>query len=179
MLDTFTAKYPGHAEASAFKTQAGVYLWAKARTWLQAFRTNPTETDARARAVADLNASLERLKPVYEASQASSDVFAQNARFRTAQALADLAEVGPDDDATRRAANAQALTALERPITEPSLKGFAELLRGSLLARLGKLDDAQAAVLSAWKATPPPPEAELVEAWLEVMLAKADYVAAG
>jgi len=174
-LDRFTAGNSGHPQARVFEVQAAVYLWARARTWMQAVKVKPADAPAREKAVADLNACLKRLKRVAGESGDAADVFTQNVRYRTAQALADLADVDP---ANRRAHNTEALGALERPITEPSLQGFADLLRASLLARLGRFDEAQTAVAFAAKAKPAPPEPELVEARLDVLVGKKEFAAA-
>jgi hypothetical protein len=178
VLDRFTARNPRHPQEAVFRFQAAVYLWARARTWMQAFRTNSTDAPARARAVADLEACVGRLKPVYDSLNDPADVFAQNVRFRLAQARADLAEVGPDDPSARRARANEALSALARPVTEPTLQGFAHLLRALLLARLGRFDDAQAEANAAARANPPPPESELIEARLAVALGRQDFPAA-
>lgn len=178
VLDRFSEKNPGHPQARAFRVQAAVYVWARARTWLQAFRANPADAKARENAGADLEACVRRLRPVFESVGNATDVLAQNVRFRLAQALADLAEVGPDDPSARRSRNLEALLALAPPVSVPSLKGFAHLLRALLFARLDRFDESEAESAEAAKANPPPPEAEAIEARLAVRLGKTDYTGA-
>ncbi len=178
VLDRFNAKNEGHLQTRAFQVQAAVYLWARARTWLQAYRANPVDQKSRENAAADLDACVKRLRPVCEAMEDATDVLAQNARFRLAQALADLAEVGPDDPTARRSRNLEALIPLAKPITEPSLKGFAHLLRSLVLGRLGRYDEAAIEAASAAKSMPRPPESELIDASLAVMLGRKDFAGA-
>ena len=66
--------------------------------------------------------------------------------------------------------NTEALRSLAARVTEPTLQGFAELLRGTVLTRLGRYDEARAALDTASKATPPPPEPDLVEAKVALLL---------
>jgi hypothetical protein len=175
VLDRFTAKNPGHPQSRAFQVQATVYTWAGARTWLDTFRENPTAAVAKQKAAEALGACVARLEP---AAGAGGSVLDQNARFRLAQALADLAEVESSPDGSRRDRNAEALRVLESPITEPSLVGFAHLLRGALLTRLGRFDEAAKALTTASAATPAPSERERDEAWLALYLGKKDFAAA-
>ncbi|MCA1686041.1 MAG: hypothetical protein LC745_08665, partial [Planctomycetia bacterium] len=178
VLDRFTAKNPGHLQTRAFQVQASVFVWARARTWYQAFKANPVDRTARKNAAADLEACVKRLQPVCESLSGATDVLAQNARFRLAQATADLAEVGPDDPSARRSRNTEALRPLSEPVTEPSLQGFAHLLRALLLARTDRFEEAQVEADLALKSKPPPPEPEAVEARLAVLLGKKEYPAA-
>jgi len=171
VLDEFTARHPAHSQARAFRVQAGVYAWAGARTYLEAVRADPADREAGASAVSALAAVVGRLKGVVEGLGDATDVVAQNARYRYAQALADLADAGPRDDeaATRRVRESEALRALAAPITEPSLAGYARLLRATLLARLGRYDEALKEVEAAASAKPAPAESEVVDARLDVL----------
>ena len=178
VLDHFNAKNSGQPDSQSFQIQAGVYLWARARTWLDAFRVQPTDAAAKTKAVNDLKAALARFKPIYDRTRNSDDHLAQNARYRTAQTLADIAEVFPDNDAARHVANLEALTALERPVTDPSLQGFARLLSAELLTRLRRFDEAQAEVVVASKSKPAPSDRDLIDAWVDVLLGKLDYPSA-
>ena len=171
VLRKFTAKVPDHPQAGAFQVQAAVYLWAKARTWLQAYRANPADAKARATAAAELEACVRALRPVRASVGKDAEAFAQNARFRTAQALADLDEATDGDAEAHRALRAEALEALDPPTTEPGLSGFALLLKGVVLARLGRPDEARAAIDAAAKAKTPPPPVEVLDARLTALLA--------
>ena len=169
-LDRFQAGNPKHALQRQFAVQAAVYVWASARTWLQASRLQPNDASARKNAVDGMSDAVKRLQPVVDALGAVDDVFAQNARYRLAQALTDLAEVTADDAESRRARNIEALAPLGATVTEPSLQGFAHLLRATLLTRLARYDEAKAALDAAAKATPPPPEPDIVEARVALLL---------
>jgi hypothetical protein len=177
VLDDFSKKNPGHPEARAFQVQAAVYLWARARDRLQAARLDPADDAGRRAAADEFKACADRLRPVYQAVGQGGDVFAQNVRFRFAQALADLAE-SVDDDKARGAANAEALAALARPVTEPMLQGFARLLRASLLTRHGRFDEARAEADAAAAARPAPPEPEQVEARVAILTGRRDFAGA-
>jgi hypothetical protein len=178
VLERFLANNPDPPQQRTFQVQAGVYFWARARTWMQALEANPANTTARDKAVVDLNASLKRLEPVYASLGKENDVFAQNVRFRTAQALADLAAIGPFDPAERVKRTHAALVAIWDPVTEPSLLGYAHLLRGTLQLREGRHDEAKAEIEAAAKAKPAPAESELLDARVAVLVAKKDYSAA-
>lgn len=179
VLDQFSKKNVGHPEASAFQVQSSVYVWARARDRLRAARLNPTDTADREAALADLNSCVERLRPIYQVVGNGAETFAQNVRFRLAQALADVAEVGGrNDKAVRDAANAQALAALGKAITEPSLQGFARLLRALLLARLGRFDEATVEADAAAACRPAPTPSEQVEARTEILVGKRDFAGA-
>ena len=175
VLDRFSESNPGHPESRAFKVQSAVYAWARGRDRMQAARLRPDGADERRAAAEDFQASVDRLRPLY-LTVGRDDVFAQNIRFRFAQALADLAEAG--DEKVRDGRNAEALEALEKPVQEPSLQGFAHLLRATLLTRAGRFDHALAAVDAAATSKPPPPESELVDARVTVLTGKREWVEA-
>ncbi|MBV8606482.1 MAG: hypothetical protein JO034_03355, partial [Singulisphaera sp.] len=162
-LDQFRARNPGMPHADRFQFQAAVDHWARARSWRQQWELSPADRAARDHAVADFDAALERLRPLGEATRGSGDLFAQNVRFRLAESLADRAELEPEGDESRSAREREALEALEPVPSEPSLQGFARLLRGELLTRLGKADQALPEVDTAAKAMPPPPARDVLE----------------
>jgi hypothetical protein len=169
-LDQFRARNPGMPHADRFQFQAAVYLWARARSWWQQWELSPTDRAARASAVADFDAALERLRPLGEATRGSDGLFAQNVRFRLAESLADRAELEPEGDESRPARQREALEALEPVPAEPALQGFARLLRGELLTRLGKADQALPEVDAAAKAMPPPPARDVLEARIAALI---------
>ena len=175
ILDTFSARNPGHSLSQTFRVQASVYLWARARTWLQAFQVNPTDAAARAGAIKELTECSERFKNVLTALPPdANDVLAQNVRYRTAQALADLAEVLADET-VRKAKNIEARQVIEQSITEDSLAGFAHLLRGTLDARLGAFEKARVEIAAAAAAKPAPAANDLLDARLELLLGSREY----
>jgi hypothetical protein len=179
VLERFTERHPTHPEARAFPVQAAVYLWARARDEMRAARLNLADSADSEAAVADLKSAIERLRPISREPGQPDDLIARNARYRLAQAYADLAEVDASVTENERAAyNREALAALEPPINEPSLQGFALLLKATLLARLNRTAEAVAEIDAAATARPAPPEAELVEARTAVLAAKQDFSAA-
>lgn len=178
VLDNFRAKNANHALSRQFEVQAAVYLWANARSWIQALETNPTDLEARKGAIENLDASLARLRAVAAGIVGENDVFAQNVRFRLARAIADRADVGTDDPATLQARYSEAVATLEPPISEPSLVGFARLLRASVLARLERFVDAEKELDLAAKSKPAPPEYDVLETRLAILLGRRKYAEA-
>src|SRR5206468_1455435 len=84
ILDRFSARNPGHLQARAFQVQAAVYVWARARSWMQVYKDNPLDGPSRDHAVAELERCVNRLKPLVQSLGDANDVLAQNARFRLA-----------------------------------------------------------------------------------------------
>ena len=166
---------PENLQSLAFQIQASVYVWARARTWLQAYKTNPGDTKARQAAVAELEACVNRLKPVLAVIGDANDILAQNARFRLAQALADLAEFGPDDPVNRESRNSEgpAGTQANRS-TNRRFRAFRISLRLAPGSPSAVRSGEGRAALAA-KAKPAVPEAELIEARLAVFLGMQDY----
>ncbi|GAC1468348.1 MAG: hypothetical protein NVSMB9_10930 [Isosphaeraceae bacterium] len=174
LLDQFTEKNPGHPEIRAFQVQAAVYIWARAKTWLAVFQTNPTDASTRSMGIKDLKECVSRLKPLLESSGASTDVFTQNVRFRLGQAFADLADAEPVSATARRGINNEALAALASPITEPSLAGYAHLLRARVLSRNSRFEEATSEIDLAEKGKAAPSESEIVEERLNVLIGKGE-----
>lgn len=156
VIDRFLKANPGQSLERALQVQAAVYEWARGRSWAEPSRVSLADQSAREHAAADLEAAARRLRPVVQAMAGADDVYEQNARYRLAQALADLAIVGIGDARARLTWNEEALTVIAAPVKEPSLAGFAYLLRADLLARLGRYDEAQAH-LDASAASDPAP----------------------
>ncbi len=171
VLDDFDAKNRGHAQEQAFKVQAAVYVWARARSWAQALDANPLDAQARQKAVAELQDCLKRLSGPFNALVGEPDTYGQNLRFRMAQARADFAEWATLSPAQREIANREALDALGRaPFKEPSLIGFAEVLEAELLGRLARYPDAIAKLEHVEKISPRPSDREILETRLNVFL---------
>jgi hypothetical protein len=178
ILEGFTEKNPDQPQARAFPVQAAIYLWARARTWMQAYEADRTDVAARDRAVEALNDALKRLKPAYLALNNANDVFAQNVRFRTAQALADLAAIGPFDPVDRVKRTHEALVAIWDPVSEPGLAGHAHLLRGTLQYKERRYEEALAEIDAAAKATPAPAAGEILDARVSILIAKKEFTVA-
>ncbi|HMB02997.1 MAG TPA: hypothetical protein VKP69_04555, partial [Isosphaeraceae bacterium] len=177
-LDRFKQRDPEHAQAKQFQFQAAVYSWAGARSWAQQAELSPTDATARDRAITGLDAAVARLRAVSEPLRGAPDVFAQNVRYRLAQALADRAEFDPRGTPARRAREDEALALLESAVSEPMLRGFAHLLRAELLGRLGQGAAACAAVEAASEARPAPPAADLLAARVGGLIAQKRFDAA-
>ena len=170
LLDRFETQNPGHPRARETQFQAAVYLWALARSWQQQAELDPTNQTARNEAIKDLDAAFVRLRAIQETIQpGDGELLAQNLRFRIAQTLADRAELDPEGSPGRQRFEQDALAALERPITEPALRGFAQLLRAELLCRQGRFDEAEEALATAAKIKPAPPPADLLGARVAIL----------
>lgn len=171
VLDGFDAKHPGHAQTRSFQVQAAIYVWARARSWIGVLDANPTDVQARRKAVEALQDCLDRLAGPFGALANEQDTFAQNLRFRMARARADLAECASLEPAARAISNREALDALGRaPFKEPTLIGFAELLEAELLGRLGRFPEALAKLAHLAKISPRPSDREILETRLGVLL---------
>ena len=170
LLDRFTVDNPGHSREREFQFQAGVYLWARARGRQRQFELDPTDQAARTDAVRDLDEVVRRLRLVHEGvAPGVNELLEENVRFRLAQALSDRAELEPAGSPPSVQARDEALKLLDRPIAEPVLRGYADLLRAELLASLDRLDAALAAVDAASKATPAPPPADVLAARIAIL----------
>lgn len=172
VLDGFRERNPGQSLRRVFEVQGAVYLWASARSRIAPERVSEADEMTRALAVADLKNAMDRLLPAVSSYGNSIEPPAQNARYRLAQILADLAVMGPDDPKEVRARNEEALAALAKPIPEPSLLGYANLLKAQLLGRLDRINEAQLALEASASAHPPPSDRELLDVRLDLLLAR-------
>jgi tetratricopeptide (TPR) repeat protein len=168
LLDGFNRQNPGHPRIFEFQLQAAVYRWAQGQSWRDAAELNPADARIKERAVAALDDSLDRLKAIPRAN--IEKALEDNIRYRQARSLADRAELDPAGSGTRQSREAEALEILKPPVSEPGLKGFAGLLRAELLRRAGQLDPALAELATASKADPPPPEREVYETLIPILL---------
>jgi hypothetical protein len=169
LLDQFNAQNPGHPQDLQFALQAAVYVWAQARSWSQRLELAPTETSARARAVALLDEAIQRLRRITQMPGSDEEGFAQNVRFRLAEALADRARLGTEEEPANNRRREEALTLLESPFRDAGLRRFALLLRAELWTALGQPEKAQAALEAAKRVDPKAPAGD----WLEVQVALA------
>jgi hypothetical protein len=170
VLDRFGGQNPSHTQSREFNFQAAVYLWARARSWQQQAELDPTDRKAREEAIKDHDRALARLRAIQDGFPAGiNELLAQNVRFRLAQAMADRAKFDPDGSEARRQREEEAVTALDRPFNEASLRGFAHLLRAELLGRLGRFDQAMEALETAARAKPAPPQPDLLAARIAIL----------
>ncbi|WP_406695370.1 hypothetical protein V5E97_30535 [Singulisphaera sp. Ch08] len=164
LIDRFDSENPAHPQASKFRFQSAVYLWARGRLWADQQELAPSDHEARDSAIENLDVAISRFQGLNRTLPADDKVLSQNVRFRLAQALADRARLDPEDSETRSTRLREAAQALEKPIDEPVLVGFASLLRADILAKLGDERGAKSALVAAEKATPPPAPEALLEA---------------
>ncbi len=152
--------------------QAAIYLWAQSRSWEDQWELDPTFVAARDHAIASLDVAIARLDTIADRMKSADDAPTENVRFRLAQALADRAVFDLEGSVERTRRLEKALSLLEAPIKEPSLKGFAHLLRGDLLGRFGRHAEALAEVDEATKSQPAPPAEELLEIRVAILIGR-------
>ena len=177
-LDQFRETHRGQDLSRSFEVQAAVYLWARARMEISAFRFDPADKESAKRAISDLEAAIARLKAVSIAAGKPEDIVSKNARFRLAQALADLAEMTTDDPKARESHYRDALNALEPPINEPSLVAFQRLLKASVLVRLNLLNEAGAVLDEVSKLKTPVVPLQFLEGRIEWLTANKKFAEA-
>jgi hypothetical protein len=168
LLDEFRDKNVGHPRAREFQLQAAVYRWAQGQGWQEILDLNPSSSRAREHAVWALDDAIARLRAIKATEQENALV--ENIRFRLARALADRADLDPADSTTRRSLQADALSVLGEPISEPGLRGFADLLKGDLLRRSGHTAQAIALVDEAAGSNPAPPEREVLSVRIPALI---------
>jgi hypothetical protein len=178
LLDEFRKKNPDSPNADQLNVQASIYLWAQARTRSDQFARSPRDLSARDQAVAHLDDAISRLRAVRVRTRDESGTVSENVRYRLAQALTDRADLDREGSDARKSREDEAQKALEHPIKEPSLRGFALLLQGELLGRAGLFDEGLTAIEQAAKASPAPTAAELLQAKVGVLIRKEQFAAA-
>ncbi len=164
LLDDFLARNPAVGPGPMLRFQAGVYAWAEGRSFADQADLAPGDAPARGGAIKALDDAVARLRGVAISPAEAADPFAQNVRFRLAQAIADRARFDPEGDPRRLAAEREALRMLDLATTAPRLRGFARLLRSELESRLGLYGQAQIEIEEAEKSDPPPPAGSILEA---------------
>ncbi len=174
LLDGFLAREPTIDSAPLLRFQAGVYAWAGGRDRLDGAEAAPGDAGRRVAAIGALDDAVRRLRAIPTRDEAV-DPFAQNIRFRLAQALADRARLEPENAAARAEAEREARKLLDRAAGLPALKGYATLLKGELAARLGLPGQAQIEVEEAEKATPAPPASAILEVKVAALIGRSLY----
>lgn len=178
LLDEFVAKNPGGDPAPGLRFQAGVYRWAEGRSFDPTADLSLADSPARVGPVRALDDAIRRLRSVAISPPGAGDLFAQNVRFRLAQAIADRARFEPEGDAARLASEREAIGLLDPPMTAPGLRGHARLLRAELACRLGLFGQARMEIEEAEKADPPPPAADLLVAKVAALAGREQYAEA-
>ncbi|MDX2037296.1 MAG: hypothetical protein SFX72_11650 [Isosphaeraceae bacterium] len=178
-IDDFLAKN-GDREAESLlplRLQAAVYLWEEGRARLDLAKdaADPRVPEEAARAA--LEDGAKRLRTVL-ADAKELPVIIDNARFRLAQALSDLAGAPSTTPEARRKAIDEAADHLAAPFEDPSLAGYAGLLRADLLRRNGKLEEAAKVFDAVDVLIPAPPEGERLLVFVEISTARNCYKAA-
>ena len=79
------------------------------------------------------------------------------------------------DSPIRRAREADALALMQEPMTEAGLRGFSGLLKADLLLRGSRLDEAAAELDAASRADPPPPEREILDVRIPVLISQKKF----
>jgi tetratricopeptide (TPR) repeat protein len=167
LLDDFNARNPRHELATPLALQAAVYVWADGRRDLDAWRLSPGDRALKGRAAESLESAVKRLDRLEPELSGTDPLVAQNARFRLAQALADLAWLETQEKGREKLK--RALAALDPIPTEEAVAGFARLLKGEVLGRSGELDKAEEELDAAARMKSPAPAEALAEAKIIVL----------
>ena len=162
VIDRFLKNEPNPPRERVLRMRTGVFRWAIARSWREAWRLDPRDDDAKKHALDALDDSIARLRNI--TGQANDPVIADEYRYRLAQSLADRAGFEPAGAKDRVARETEALALLEPVSTLPELLGYWHLLTAKLFQRAGKTAEAERALNLSARSTPAPPERELVEA---------------
>jgi tetratricopeptide (TPR) repeat protein len=164
LLDEFAAQNPDVESAPLIRFQAGVYRWAEGRSFAEQFELAPSNAKARTSAIESFDDATRRLREIKIKPDEATETFAQNVRFRLAQAIADRSLLDPDSDENRTKAEREALGLLDSSLSAPALRPFASVLRSELYNRLGLFGQAQMEIEQAEKLTPGPPAEALLSA---------------
>ncbi len=173
LLDEFNSQNPGHPRTPDFQLQAGVYRWAQGQSWEEVRELSPAVGRAGREAAGAFDDAIARLRAIPAAEHEKA--LADNVRFRLAQALADRASLETAASPDRRSREADALALLREPMTEAGLKGFAGLLKADLLLRGGRLDDAAAELDAVARTDSPPPEPEVLDVRIPVLIGQKKF----
>lgn len=176
LLDEFNSQHPGHPRTREFQLQSAVYRWAQGQGWREASDLNPGESRGQREAAAALDDAIVRLRAI--SAEGVEKALENNVRFRLARALADRAGLEPLDSPYRRSREADALALLQEPMTEAGLRGFSSLLKAGLLLRSNRLGEAATELDAASRADPPPPEREILDVRIPILIGQKKYKAA-
>ena len=168
--DWFLKQNPAPPRERQLRFQAGVYRWAGARSWNESSLLDPRDPQPRAQAALAFDDAIERFRTI--AGGGNNPTLADNVRFRLAECLADRADLEPAGSPGRRSRESEALDLLDQPPTETGLAGYWHLLKADLLRRSGKPADAEQEIAAALKSTPAPPEREIAEVNVPLVIAQ-------
>jgi len=167
LLDEFDRKNMDHRRRREFGLQAAVYRWAQARALHDRRAMQPAQAGPPERESAALDDAISRLRMIVGGEAGS---LSDNVRFRLAWALADRAALEASGSPTAAMRREEALDLLKDPPAEPSLSGFQSLLKARLLRESGKLDLAYFQVDEATRSASPPPEAEVLDVLVPILI---------
>jgi hypothetical protein len=168
LLDWFMSKNADAPRGRQVRFQAAVFRWAIAQSWSLTGAVVPGDPRPRQEAARALDDAIERYRTI--AAGADDQTLVENIRFRLAEALAGRAELEPAGSTGRRSRESEALSLLEQPPSEAGLAGYWHLLKADLLRGSAKPVEAEAELDAAVKSTPPPPDGEIVEVRVPLLL---------
>lgn len=175
LLDDFDRKNVDHPRRREFGLQSAVYRWAQARAWNDQRAVRPAEVPMPTAESAALDDSIARLRRIVGGDPGP---LTDNVRFRLAWSLADRAALEPTGSPTAALRRDEALSLLKEPPTESSLSGFQSLLNAELLRQTGRLEEAAAQVAIAARSQAPPPEGELLDVLVPILIERRAFAEA-
>jgi hypothetical protein len=175
LLDEFATQNPDIESAPLIRFQAGVYRWAEGRSFAELAELAPLDAKAQFGAIQALDDSIRRLREIKIKPAEATDVFAQNVRFRLAQAIADRALLDPEDNENRTNHEREALGMLDASLTAPGLRPFALLLRCELSNRLKLFGQAQMEIEQIEKFSTGPPLPGLLSAKVTALSGRGQF----
>ena len=167
LLDEFDRKNEGHPRRREFGLQSAVYRWAQARAWNDRRAIRPADVPSTVEEAAKLDEAIARLRRILGGEPGP---LTDNIRFRLAWALTDRAALEAAGAPLAQLRRDEAMGLLSTPPSEASLSGFHALLKAELLREAGRLDEAASQVAVAARAAAPPPETELLDVLLPILM---------
>ncbi|MDG3002927.1 hypothetical protein [Paludisphaera mucosa] len=175
LLDDFGRKNPEQARRRDASLQAAVYRWAEARAWHDQRDLFPAQVRSSSEEASALDDAIARLRLIVGGEPGA---LTDNVRFRLAWALTDRADLEDAGSPTTPLRRQEALELLKQPPSEPSLAGFHALLKAELLREEGQLDEAAGQIAVAAKAASPPPDSEILDVLIPILVARKGFAEA-
>ncbi len=160
VVDDFFKLVTDAPRERVLRLRAGVFRWASARSWREAWRLDPRD-DFKQQAIADLDDAVVRMRGI--SGKGNDQALVEEYRYRLAQALADRAWWEDDESAAAVRDQTEALGLLDPPPSDPGLAGYWNLLAADLYTRMQKPAEAERAIRAAASAMPPPAERDWME----------------